>query len=61
MQPLPKVDRKAALLQEWRDAKKLRDEDNRTGNETALSGGQIGVNQMKALFDEEFPGWEADS
>jgi hypothetical protein len=59
--PLPKVDRKAALLQEWRDAKKLRDEGNRTGNETAFSEGQIRVNQMKARLDEEFPDWEAEA
>lgn len=61
VQPLPKIDRKSALLQEWRDAKKLRDEGNRTGNETAFSEGQIRVNQMKARLDEEFPGWEAEA
>lgn len=59
--PLPKFDRKAAMLEEWRAAKKLRDEGNRTNNDTAFSEGQQRVNALKRRLDEEYPGWEAEA
>jgi hypothetical protein len=55
---LPKSDRKAALLAEWRRGKALREDGLRTGNDTAQDEGQSIVNRAKARLDDEFPDWE---
>lgn len=60
-QSLPAIDRKAALLTEWRYGKKLRDQAMKVGNHAAEEEGQRLVNKAKARLDDEFPGWEKDA
>ncbi|MBS0229466.1 MAG: hypothetical protein JSS23_12345 [Proteobacteria bacterium] len=54
----PVVDRKAALLAQWMEGKRLRDEGLKYGIKISETEGQAAVSRAKAMLDEEFPGWE---
>lgn len=61
VEALPKVDRKEALLIEWRYGKRMRDAAIKAGNSTAETEGQQLVNRAKQRLDDEFPGWEKEA
>lgn len=57
--PLPKIDRRAALLAELTRGRALAADGNRTGNDAALNEGNRLVKLATRALDEEFPGWDA--
>ena len=57
--PIPKVDRRAALLAELARGRALRDEGDRTGNHAANAEGVRLVRLATDTLDAEFPGWDA--
>ena len=56
---LPKVDRATALKTELARGRALRDEGNRTGNDTAVNEGVRIVKAATERLDAEFPNWES--
>jgi hypothetical protein len=57
-QPLPPVDRRATLIAQWREAKRLRDEGQKTGNDTAFDEGAAQMRALAATLDRQFPDWQ---
>ncbi len=60
VEPIPKVDRKTALLEELQRARDMAAEGNRTGNDAALNEGVRRTKILTERLDDEFPGWEKD-
>jgi hypothetical protein len=56
--PIPKIDRREALVSELKRGRAMRDEGDRTGNDIAEAEGRRIVRQATERLDEEFPGWE---
>ena len=56
--PIPKTDRRAALLAELQRGRALATEGNRTGNDEALKEGTRLTRLSRERLDDEFPGWE---
>lgn len=57
---MPKPDRKAALVAQWKQGKLLRAQANINGNQIAEDEAQHQVSSAKRALDDEYPEWEAE-
>jgi hypothetical protein len=55
--PLPKVDRRDSLIEEYNRGRKMKERGENTGNLIAEHWGERMMSQNQKMLDEEFPGW----